>query len=275
MKHIDLGKFKISNALPFVLIAGPCQIESLDHSLMIAKTISKMCLALSIPYIFKSSFDKANRTNIKGKRGIGAKAAIDVFKAIKSELGCPITTDVHNESQCAEMALAVDILQIPALLCRQTDLLKAAADTGKIVNIKKGQFLSPYEAKNITEKMEYFGNDKVILTERGVTFGYNNLVSDMRSLNIMSQTGYPVIFDATHSTQQPGGMGSSSGGQRHFAPILARAAIASTPIAGIFAEVHDNPDQAPSDGPCMIELHNLNKMLVQLKEIDSIIKKSI
>lgn len=271
-KTIIAGNVKISNESPMVLISGPCQIESLDHTLFMADGISKVCKKLDIPFIFKSSFDKANRTSATGKRGVGLEAAMSIFKKVKENFGCPILTDVHNEDQCSIISEIVDILQIPAFLSRQTDLLKAAADTKKIVNVKKGQFLAPWDMKNVVSKMEYFENKNILLTDRGTSFGYNTLVSDMRGLEIMKETGYPVIFDATHSVQQPGGMGGSSGGERRFVSLLARAALAATSIAGIFAEVHQDPANAPSDGPCQIELHNLENILVKLKKIDEISK---
>lgn len=273
MRVINIREVKLSNSLPFVLIAGPCQIESVEHSLMIAGKIKEICDKLNINYIFKGSFDKANRSSIGGKRGIEFEEALKSFRAVREQFNIPILTDVHKEEQCQLLAEHVDILQIPAFLCRQTDLLEAAAKTAKVINIKKGQFLAPQDATNIVNKMDHFGNKNIILTERGVSFGYNNLVSDMRSLYIMSQTGCPVIFDATHSVQQPGGLGSASGGERKFVPILARAAIASTPIAGIFTEVHQDPDNAPSDGPCMLKLDSIEQFLTDIKNIDNIVKK--
>lgn len=272
MRVIHIDNIKISNSLPFVFIAGPCQIESVEHSLMIAERAKKICDKLGIGYIFKGSFDKANRTSVTGKRGIEFEESVKSFVAVKEKLGIPVITDIHKEEQCEILAQYVDIMQIPAFLCRQTDLLQAAAKTGKVINIKKGQFLSPNDAKNIVGKMDYFGNKNVMLTERGTTFGYNNLVSDMRSLYTMSQTECPIIFDATHSVQQPSGMGTESGGDRRFVPILARAAIASTPIAGIFAEIHQDPDNAPSDGPCMLQIDSIEQFLVCLQKIDAIVK---
>jgi len=262
------------NDLPFVFIAGPCQIESLDHSLKVVDFLSEVCQKLSIPFVFKSSFDKANRTSIRGQRGIGIDKAIDIFVRIKEKFGCPILTDIHNENDCEKVKDVVDILQIPAFLSRQTDLLIAAGRTGKVVNVKKGQFLSPFDIKNAVEKIQYIGNENILLTERGVSFGYNQLVVDMKSLKIMSETTHkPVIFDATHSVQEPSGRGTSSGGDRRFAPVLARAAIASTPIAGIFCEVHDNPDNAPSDGANMLNFKMTEDLLPILKEFDYISKK--
>ena len=272
MRTINIGNIKISNNLPLVFIAGPCQIESVEHSLMIAGKVKGICDKLGIGYIFKGSFDKANRSSIGGKRGIDFEECLKAFAAVKETFGVPVITDVHKEEHCELLAKHVDIMQIPAFLCRQTDMLEAAAKTGKVINIKKGQFLAPQDAKNIVAKMDHFGNQNVMLTERGATFGYNNLVSDMRSLYIMSQTGCPVIFDATHSVQQPGGLGSASGGDRQFVSILARAAVASTPIAGVFCEVHQDPDNAPSDGPCMLRLETVEDFLTQLQKIDRVVK---
>ena len=271
-REIKIENVTISNDLPFVLIAGPCQIESLAHSLKITEFTANICNKLNIPFIFKSSFDKANRSSANGKRGIGIEKAAEIFHIIKEQFKCPVLTDVHNESQCEIVAKFVDILQIPAFLCRQTDLLKAVADTGKIVNVKKGQFLAPWDMKNIVGKMDHFGNKNLMLTDRGTSFGYNRLISDMRGLDIMRETGCPVIFDATHSVQEPGGMGGCSGGERKYVELLSRAALAATPIAGIFAEVHDNPSCAPSDGPCMLELGQIERILKKLKEIDQISK---
>lgn len=274
MRLIEIRNVKISNNLPFVLIAGPCQTESRDHSLMMAEKIKKITDKLKIGFIYKSSFDKANRTSSKAQRGLGLEKTLPIFEEVRKTFDCPILTDIHNEQNCADVGDAVDIIQIPAFLCRQTDLLKAAAKTGKIVNIKKGQFLAPWDAANIVQKMDDFGNKNVLLTERGVSFGYNTLVSDMRSLPIMAKTGCPVVFDATHSVQQPGGQGGSSGGQREFVETLAKAAVA-VGIAALFTEVHQDPDNAPSDGPCMLELHNLEKILTKLKRIDEITKSFI
>jgi 2-dehydro-3-deoxyphosphooctonate aldolase (KDO 8-P synthase) len=270
-KHISAGNVTFGNDLPFVLIAGPCQMESRDHAMKMAESISEIADKLSIPFIFKTSFDKANRTSASAQRGVGLIQAIPVFDEIREKVGCPILTDVHDTEQCAQIGDAADVLQIPAFLCRQTDLLKAAANTGKVINVKKGQFLAPWDAKNIVDKMASFGNEKVLLTERGASFGYNTLVSDMRSLPIMAQTGCPVIFDATHSVQQPGGLGGASGGQREFVPVLSRAAVA-VGVGGVFMETHDDPDNAPSDGPCMMKLTELEATLKQLKDIDKLIK---
>ena len=263
---------KFSNNLPFVFIAGPCQIESEEHSLKVCDFLVNLTSKLGIPFVFKSSFDKANRTSIKGKRGIGLDKSLSIFEKIKKEFNCPVLTDIHLPEQCEKIAPYVDILQIPAFLCRQTDLLEASAKTGKVVNVKKGQFSSPDGMSKIVEKLEYFGNKNVLLTERGTSFGYNNLVVDMRGLDIMAKTGKPVIIDATHSVQMPGGLGDSTGGDRKMAPILARASIASRPIAGVFCEVHNDPDNAPSDGPNMLNFEMTEKLLPQLKEIDMLMK---
>ena len=269
--HIKIGNVTFGNDLPMVLIAGPCQMESREHAMEMAEALSYIANELEISLIFKTSFDKANRSNISGKRGIGIEHAMPVFDEIKETFGCPVLTDVHNEKQCEIVAKHVDILQIPAFLCRQTDLLLAAAKTGKIVNVKKGQFLAPWDIKGIISKIESVGQKQIMLTERGASFGYNTLVSDMRSLKIMSETGYPVIFDATHSVQQPGGLGSSSGGQREFVPILARAA-AAVGVAAIFIETHQDPNNAPSDGPCMVHLKDMPKLVEELKAFDKLSK---
>lgn len=271
-KQIMLGNMKIANNLPLVLIAGPCQMESREHVLYMAKSIKNIADTYSIDLIFKTSFDKANRTSIGAKRGIGIDASIPIFEQIKKEIGCPILTDVHSREQCHKIGEVVDILQIPAFLCRQTDLLIAAANTGKIVNIKKGQFLAPWDVKNIINKVLTFGNEKILLTERGVSFGYNTLVNDMRGLEIMKETGYPVVFDATHSVQQPGSLGNQSGGQRQFIKPLARAAT-SIGISALFIETHDNPDIAPSDGSCMLHIDDLNQLLKEIKEFDNVAKR--
>lgn len=273
MRTIKIKNIEISNNLPFVLIAGPCQTESREHSLMMAQSISDICNKLGIKFIYKSSFDKANRSSVSGKRGLGLEKTLPIFAEIKEKFGCPILTDIHNEEQCRALTNvdAVDILQIPAFLCRQTDLLEAAAKTGKIINIKKGQFLAPWDVANIVKKMDHFGNEKVMLTERGSSFGYNTLVSDMRSLPIMAQTGCPVVFDATHSVQQPGGLGGASGGQREFVETLASAAVA-VGVAALFTETHQDPDNAPSDGPCMLRLDSMEKTLTKLKKLDAIAK---
>ncbi|MCC8398168.1 MAG: 3-deoxy-8-phosphooctulonate synthase [Rickettsia endosymbiont of Labidopullus appendiculatus] len=270
-KIIDLHNIKIGNALPFILIAGPCQIETLDHALFMADKLVTLTAKLNIPFIYKSSFDKANRTSANSIRGSGLDKGLEILYKVKSAFNCHILTDVHTETQCARVAEIVDIIQIPAFLCRQTDLLHAAAVTNKVVNVKKGQFLAPWDMKNVYAKLERFGARNIMLTERGACFGYNTLVSDMRSLPIMAETGAPVIFDATHSVQQPGGIGNSSGGERKYVEILARAAV-SIGVAGIFMEVHQDPDNAPSDGPCMIKLHDLEPILSRLKRYDDITK---
>lgn len=274
MHQIKTGSVTFSNHLPFVLIAGPCQMESRDHAMDVSGKLVEMTKKLGIPFIYKSSYDKANRTSLSGKRGIGMAGALPVFEEIKKAYGCPVLTDVHAENHCAEAATVVDVLQIPAFLCRQTDLLVAAAKTGKVVNVKKGQFLAPWDVKGIVTKLEASGTKQIMLTERGVSFGYNTLVNDMRALPIMASTGYPVIFDATHSVQQPGGLGTASGGQREFVPVLARAAI-SVGVAGVFMETHPDPDNAPSDGPCMVRLNDMESLLAMLKEFDGLAKKLI
>ena len=269
---ITIGNIKISNTLPFTLIAGPCQIESLDHSLFMAEKLTQITTKLGIGLIYKSSFDKANRSSANTQRGVGIDEALTIFEKIKTSFGIPIITDVHKEEQCMQAAEVVDVLQIPAFLCRQTDLLKAAAETKKAVNVKKGQFLAPWDAHNIVKKLEFFGAKDIMLTERGASFGYNNLVSDMRSLPIMAESGAPVIFDATHSVQKPGGLGDSSGGDRKFVEVLAKAAVA-VGVAGVFMEVHQDPDNAPSDGPCMLKLESIEKLLLKLQQLDRIAKQ--
>lgn len=261
----------VGNNLPFVLLAGPCALETRDHAMMMAGALSDITKRLGIPFVYKTSFDKANRSSGKSHRGIGLEAALPIFKEIKERFGCPIVTDVHTAEQCPTVAEAVDILQIPAYLCRQTDLLKSAAATKKVINIKKGQFLAPWDMANVVQKMETFGNTNVLQCERGASFGYNTLVSDMRALPIMARSGYPVIFDATHSVQQPGGAGATSSGEREFVPVLARAALA-VGVAGVFMEVHQDPDTAPSDGPNMLRLDQLETLLVQLKAFDRLSK---
>tara|TARA_B100000700_G_scaffold223563_1_gene246454 strand:+ start:768 stop:1595 length:828 start_codon:yes stop_codon:yes gene_type:complete len=268
---INCNGLKISNKERLSLIAGPCQLETEQHALDMAGKIKEISEKFQIGFIYKTSFDKANRTSISGKRGAGLEKSLPIFDKIKKNLSVPILTDVHNVSQCSEVANHVDILQIPAFLCRQTDLLIAAAKTGKIINVKKGQFLAPWDMVNVTKKISESGNNNILVTERGASFGYNTLVSDMRSIPIMSKNGYPVIFDATHSVQQPGGMGEKSGGQREFVEHLARAAVA-VGVAGVFIETHQDPDNAPSDGPNMVPLKNLENLINQLCEIDKLIK---
>ena len=271
---INIHNFQISNELPFFLIAGPCQIESQDHTDMIAGTLKEICNELGIKLVYKSSFDKANRSSINTKRGLGIDKGLQILNGVKHKFGLPTLTDIHETYQANEVAASgVDVLQIPAFLCRQTDLLLAAGKTGCAVNVKKGQFLAPHDMKNVAAKIASTGNERVMLCERGYTHGYNNLVVDMRSLPIMASTGYPVVFDATHSVQQPGGMGTVSGGDREMVPYLARAAIATGCVAGIFMEVHEDPDRAPSDGPNMVRLDNLKNILEQLVAIDGIVKR--
>ncbi|MBC8050367.1 MAG: 3-deoxy-8-phosphooctulonate synthase [Chitinophagales bacterium] len=268
---VTIGPVAISNAARLAVFAGPCQMESRDHALGIAAALKEIAERLQFGLIYKSSFDKANRTSGASARGIGLSKALDIFLEIRERFGLPVVTDVHEASQCAAVAEAVDVLQIPAFLCRQTDLLIAAAKTGRVVKVKKGQFLAPWDMKNVVAKITGSGNPNVLLTERGASFGYNTLVSDMRSLPIMAETGCPVIFDATHSVQQPGGQGASSGGDRRFVPVLARAAVA-VGVAGVFIETHENPDAAPSDGPNMVPLKEFEALLAQLLAIDELVK---
>jgi 2-dehydro-3-deoxyphosphooctonate aldolase (KDO 8-P synthase) len=268
---VKIGDVSFGNHLPFSLIAGPCQMESRDHAVMMASRLKDICTRLNIGLIYKSSFDKANRTSLKGTRGLGLEKSLAVFAEIKATLGLPVLTDVHDANQCATLAPVIDVLQIPAFLCRQTDLLIAAAKTKRVVNIKKGQFLAPWDMKNVAAKVTESGNPNVMLTERGASFGYNTLVSDMRSLPIMAETGAPIIFDATHSVQQPGGQGTSSGGDRRMVPVLSRAAIA-VGVAGVFIETHEDPDNAPSDGPNMMPIDQLEELLVTLQKLDHVTK---
>ena len=268
---VNCGKIEISNKNKICLISGPCQLESEQHALDMAGKIREITSKFNLGFIYKTSFDKANRTSSKGKRGIGLDASLPIFDKIKKDLDVPILTDVHNIDQCSVVAKHVDILQIPAFLCRQTDLLVAAAKTNKIINVKKGQFLAPWDMTNVTKKISDSGNNNILVTERGASFGYNTLVSDMRSIPIMAKNGYPVIFDATHSVQQPGGLGEKSGGQREFVEYLSRAAVA-VGVAGLFIETHQDPDNAPSDGPNMLPLDKLENLLKQLTDIDNLIK---
>ena len=265
------GQVTFSNAGRLSLIAGPCQMESRDHAFMVAGTLKELCGKLGIGLVYKSSFDKANRTSLSAERGIGIEKGMEVFADLKKEFGFPVLTDVHTAEQCAEVAKVVDVLQIPAFLCRQTDLLIAAAKTGRVVNVKKGQFLAPWDMKNVLKKLNASGNPNVLLCERGASFGYNTLVSDMRSLPIMAAMGAPVVFDATHSVAQPGGQGESSGGQREFVETLARAAVAAG-IAGVFVETHQDPDNAPSDGPNMVYLKDMPRLLEKLLAFDAVAK---
>ena len=268
---VSIRQNVISNKAPFMLFAGPCQLESRDHGFMMAEGIKEICSELNIPFVFKASFDKANRTSASGKRGLGLDKSLEIFAEIKEQLDLAILTDIHEAGQCAPVAEVVDVLQIPAFLCRQTDLLLAAGKTGKTIKIKKGQFLAPWDMRNVVDKVLSTGNQNILLTERGASFGYNTLVTDFRGLPIMAETGCPVVFDATHSVQQPGGQGTSSGGQREFVPVLARAAVA-VGVSGLFIETHDDPDNAPSDGPNMIPLNELKALLQSLKAIDDVVK---
>ena len=268
---VKAGNVTFSNAQSLALIAGPCQMESRDHAFMMAGSLKELCGKLGIGLVYKSSFDKANRTSLTGKRGLGLEKSMAVFADIRAELGLPVITDVHEIHQCAELAPVIDILQIPAFLSRQTDLLVAAAKTGCVVNVKKGQFLAPWDMTNVVQKIVASGNPNVLLTERGASFGYNTLVSDMRSLPIMAETGAPVIFDATHSVQQPGGQGASSGGDRRMVPVLARAAVA-VGVAGVFVETHEDPDNAPSDGPNMVPLKDMEAFITKLTALDRVAK---
>jgi 2-dehydro-3-deoxyphosphooctonate aldolase (KDO 8-P synthase) len=270
MKTVTIGGLACGNDLPLTVIAGPCQLESLDHAQMIAGAMAQACAAAGAQYVFKASYDKANRTSLSGRRGLGIEAGLRVLEAVRAT-GIPVLTDIHDADQAREAATVVDVIQIPAFLCRQTDLLLAAGRTGAVVNIKKGQFLAPWDMANVAEKVASTGNDRILLTERGVSFGYNTLVADMRSLPIMARTGWPIIMDATHSVQQPGGQGNSSGGQREFAPVMARAAV-SLGIAGVFIETHEDPDKAPSDGPNMVPLRDMPALVDTLMAFDRLAK---
>ncbi len=271
MKDVTIGGLTVSNDRPLLVIAGPCQLESLDHAQMIAGHMAEVCAAAGAQYVFKASYDKANRTSLSGRRGMGMDEGLKVLGEVKKAIGCPVLTDIHGIDQCAPVAAVCDILQIPAFLCRQTDLLLAAGETGAVINIKKGQFLAPWDMANVAAKVESTGNSRILLTERGVSFGYNTLVADMRSLPIMVRTGYPVVMDATHSVQQPGGQGNSSGGQREFAPVMARAAV-SLGIAAVFIETHQDPDNSPSDGPNMIRLDQMQALVNSLMDFDKLAK---
>ena len=268
---VKCSNFEIANDKPFTLISGPCQLENEGHALKISSELKKITTDLGINLIYKTSFDKANRTSLKGKRGMGLEKSLPIFDKIRKEVGLPVLTDVHTAEQCSIVADHVDVLQIPAFLCRQTDLLVAAAKTGKIINVKKGQFLAPWDMANVIKKIEDSGNKNILITERGASFGYNTLVSDMRALPIMSKFGFPIVFDATHSVQQPGGMGEKSGGQKEFVPYLARAAIA-VGVGAIFMETHEDPDNAPSDGPNMVPLNDVKALLKKLTAIDKLVK---
>ncbi|MEL6233452.1 MAG: 3-deoxy-8-phosphooctulonate synthase [Pseudomonadota bacterium] len=269
--ELNIGPVTLSNAAPLVLIAGPCQLEGRDHALRIAERMAALCARLGAGYVFKASYDKANRTSVSGRRGPGLDEGLGILADLRAAIGCPVLTDVHLPQDCAAVAEAVDVLQIPAFLCRQTDLLLAAGRTGRAVNVKKGQFLAPWDMPHVAAKIASTGNERILLTERGSSFGYNTLVADMRALPQMAATGYPVIMDATHSVQQPGGQGGSSGGQREFAPVMACAAVA-VGVAGVFIETHETPDLAPSDGPNMIPLDEMPALVTRLMALDRITK---
>lgn len=269
--RVAVGNVTFGNDLPLVVIAGPCQLETLDHALSIAEPLARACADAGAGFVFKASYDKANRTSLSGRRGIGIDEGLAMLATVRERIGCPVLTDVHDESQALRAAEVVDIIQIPAFLSRQTDLLLAAGRSGAVVNVKKGQFLAPWDMVNVADKVASTGSDRILLTERGVSFGYNTLVADMRSLPIMARTGWPVIMDATHSVQQPGGQGGSSGGQREFAPVMARAAV-SLGIAGVFIETHEDPDRAPSDGPNMIPLDQMPALIASLMRFDALAK---
>jgi 2-dehydro-3-deoxyphosphooctonate aldolase (KDO 8-P synthase) len=271
MKTVTVGNLDIGNDAPLTVIAGPCQLESAEHAQMIAGRMKEICAAAGAQFVFKASYDKANRTSLSGRRGLGLEAGLRILDDLRRALEVPVLTDVHAPEHCAPAARAVDVLQIPAFLCRQTDLLLAAGETGAAVNIKKGQFLAPWDMANVVAKVESTGNRRILLTERGVSFGYNTLVADMRALPEMMKTGYPVVMDATHSVQQPGGLGGASGGQREFAPVMARAAV-SLGIAAVFIETHEDPDNAPSDGPNMIPLDQMPKLVETLMRFDALAK---
>jgi len=266
-KKVQVGEIAIGNDQPLALIAGPCQIETLDHALMMAERIAEASAKAGVPFIYKSSFDKANRSSYKTARGVGMERGLEILATVKERFGCPLLTDVHEAAHCAPVAEVVDVLQIPAFLCRQTDLLLAAGNTGAAVNVKKGQFLAPWDMKNVADKIASTGNERIMLCERGTSFGYNTLVTDFRSLPIMAETGYPVVFDATHSVQQPGGKGTSSGGERKYVPMLARAAVA-VGCAAVFIETHEDPDNAPSDGPNMVPMNELEGLLRTLRTVN-------
>jgi 2-dehydro-3-deoxyphosphooctonate aldolase (KDO 8-P synthase) len=270
-RHVTIGNVTFGNDLPLAIIAGPCQMESRAHALEVASALKEIAAKAGMPLVYKSSFDKANRTSLGGKRGLGLKESLPVFAEIRESLGLPVLTDIHEIGQCAAVAEVVDVMQIPAFLCRQTDLLLAAGNTKAAINVKKGQFLAPWDMATVVSKVASTGNERILVTERGVSFGYNTLVTDMRSIPIMAKTGYPVVMDATHAVQQPGGQGTSSGGDRAFAPVIARAAVA-VGLAGVFMETHPDPDRAPSDGPNMIVLKNMAGILATLKALDQVAK---
>ena len=271
-KIVTIGDIQIGGANPIALITGPCQLESLDHARMMAEKIAEACAATGTKFIFKASYDKANRSSISTQRGLGMEKGLEILGRIKAEFGVPILTDVHDAAQCAPAAQVCDVLQIPAFLCRQTDLLLAAGETGAAINVKKGQFLAPWDMGNVAEKIASTGNERIMLCDRGTSFGYNTLVTDFRGLPIMAQTGYPTVFDATHSVQQPGGQGTTSGGQREFAPVLARAACA-VGVSALFIETHQDPDNAPSDGPNMIPLDQMGPLIKRLRDFDALAKE--
>ena len=273
MHQLSIGGLTVGNDRPLTVIAGPCQLQSLDHALMIAEAMSEICAKAGAAYVFKASYDKANRTSVGGIRGPGMDEGLEMLAQVKSRVGCPVLTDVHAPEHCAPAAQAVDILQIPAFLCRQTDLLLAAGRTDAAVNVKKGQFLAPWDMPNVAAKVASTGNERILLTERGTSFGYNTLVADMRALPQMAATGYPVIMDCTHAVQQPGGLGGASGGQREFAPVMARCAV-SLGIAGVFIETHEDPETAPSDGPNMIPLEQMSALIGHLMQVDRIAKEN-
>ena len=270
-KEIKIGKVVIGGSAPIALITGPCQLESRDHTLFMAEAIAKACSATGTGFIFKASYDKANRSSISTQRGIGMDEGLKILAEVRDAFGCPVLTDVHDAAQCAPAGEVVDVIQIPAFLCRQTDLLLAAGRTGRAINVKKGQFLAPWDMGNVAEKIASTGNDAIMLCDRGTSFGYNTLVSDFRGLPTMAQTGYPVVFDATHSVQQPGGQGTTSGGQREFAPVLARAACA-VGVSALFIETHQDPDNAPSDGPNMIPIDQMAQLIGTLRNFDALAK---
>lgn len=268
---VEIGPIRIGGAEPYALISGPCQLESLDHARMMAEKIAEACAPSGTPFIFKSSYDKANRSSISTQRGLGMEKGLTILSKIREEFGCPVLTDVHTAEQCAPAAEAVDVLQIPAFLCRQTDLLLAAGESGAAINVKKGQFLAPWDMGNVADKIASTGNARILLCDRGTSFGYNTLVTDFRGLPIMARTGWPVVFDATHSVQQPGGQGTTSGGQREFAPVLARAACA-VGVSAVFIETHEDPDNAPSDGPNMIPVQEMGALVSRLSQFDQLAK---
>jgi len=270
-RSVHVGNLTVANDKPVALIAGPCQLESREHALEVSHALVEMCGKLGMGLVYKTSFDKANRTSVNAARGLGMEKSLPILAEVREKWGCPVLTDVHESHQCAAVAEVVDVLQIPAYLCRQTDLLLAAGNTGRAVNVKKGQFLAPWDMKNVAAKIASTGNDKILLTERGASFGYNTLVSDMRALPVMAETGYPVVIDATHSVQQPGGQGGSSGGDRRMVPVIARAAVA-VGVAAMFMETHPDPDKAPSDGPNMVKLKDMPALLAQLQEFDRLAK---